>query len=347
MAGKPVRVAVIGLGMAAAPHARSLLDLQEEGRVEVAGCWSRSETRRAAFARAHDLPVTGDLDALLADPALDAALLLTPPDSRVELVERLAAAGRHILMEKPLERTVQGAARIAACCEEAGITAAVTFQHRFREGALRLRGLVAEGALGELAAVQLLVPWWRSQTYYDEPGRGTLARDGGGVLISQAIHSLDLMLSLAGPVAEVAAIAATTAMHRMETEDFVGAGLRFANGAPGSLGVTTACFPGGPERLVLTGTRGTAMIEGGRLEVAFLDGNRIELGEGSTGGGGADPMAFPHGWHKGVLADFIDAVEGGGTPRVTPREALRVHQLIDALLRSSREGRRLPVESAG
>ncbi|MDX6750468.1 Gfo/Idh/MocA family oxidoreductase [Geminicoccaceae bacterium 1502E] len=339
MPDKPVRMAVIGLGMASAPHAMSLVELQAEGRVEVAGCWSRSKARREAFAHRHRLPVTDDLDALLADPALDAALLLTPPDARLELVERLAASGRHILMEKPLERTSQAAARIAASCEQAGITAAVTFQHRFRESAERLRGLLAEGALGELAAVQLLVPWWRPQAYYDEPGRGTLARDGGGVLISQAIHSIDLMLSLAGQVVEVAAVAGTTSLHRMDSEDFVGAGLRFANGALGSLSATTACFPGGPERLVLSGTRGTAMLEGGSLTVDFMDGKRLEVGQMMAGGGGADPMAFPHDWHKAVLRDFLDAVQGRGVPRVDPREALHAHRLIDALLRSSREGR--------
>lgn len=343
MQGTRLRIGVIGLGMASAPHAASLVELQQEGCIEVAGCWSPSAARREAFARRHGLPVTSELDSLLDGAGPEAVLLLTPPDARIELVERLAGSGRHILMEKPLERTSEAAAQITACCEQAGITAAVTFQHRFRAGSERLRALLAEGALGELASVQLSVPWWRPQSYYDEPGRGTLARDGGGVLISQAIHSLDLMLSLAGPVAEVAAVAGTTALHRMETEDFVGAGLCFTSGALGGLGATTACYPGGPERLVLAGTRGTATLEGGKLTVDLMDGGRIELGEESAGGGGADPMAFPHDWHKAVLADFVEAVRTGRKPRVTPRQALEVHHLIDALLRSAREGRRVAV----
>ena len=113
------------------------------------------------------------------------------------------------------------------------------------------------------------MPWWRPQAYYDAPGRGTLARDGGGVLLTQAIHSLDLMLSLLGPVAEVAAVAGTSRLHRMEAEDVAAAGITFANGALGSLYATTAAFPGRPERLAVTGTQAAALIDGNTLELSF------------------------------------------------------------------------------
>jgi predicted dehydrogenase len=337
-AGRRRGVAIIGLGMASTPHARSLVDL--EGRIEVRAAWSRSEERRAAFVERFPFPVTADLDAVIADPAVDMALVLTPPDARVDLVQRLAAAGKHVLTEKPLERTTPAAEAIVAACEKAQVTLGVVLQHRFRAGSQHLRALLDEGGLGTLAAVQLVVPWWRPQSYYDVPGRGTLARDGGGVLLTQAIHTLDLMLSLAGPVAEVAAIAGTSAMHRMETEDFVGAGLRFANGALGGLIATTAAVPGGPERLVLTGAHGTATLESGTLTLDWLDGRRESHGEPNATGGGADPMAFPHDWHRAVIADFLDALDEDRQPLVSGREALAVHRLVDALLLSSAEGRR-------
>ena len=337
------RVAMIGLGMAVVPHARSLVDLQEAGRIEVAGAWSRSPERRTAFAGQFPLPVSDDLEGLIADPGIEAALLLTPPDARQDLVQRLAAAGKHILMEKPVERTTTAAERIVETCERAGVRLGIVFQHRFREGSERLRGLLAEGALGDLTLVQLAVPWWRPQAYYDQPGRGTLARDGGGVLISQAIHSMDLMLSLAGPVSEVAAVAGTSRMHTMETEDVVGAGLRFASGAFGSLVATTACYPGMAERLVITGTRGTALLEAGTLFLDFLDGRSERHGETVGGGGGADPMAFPHDWHKGLITDFLDGLDQDRPPRISGREALRVHRLIDALLESGRQRRTVSV----
>lgn len=331
-------VGIIGLGMAVTPHARSLMDLERQGRLRVASAWSPSPARRQAFAKAFPLPIADDLERVLADPEIDTVLLLTPPNARLELIERLAAAGKHVIMEKPIERTTAAAERIVEICERAGVRLGIVLQHRFRPAALRLRQLLAEGALGDLTLAQLTVPWWRPQAYYDEPGRGTLARDGGGVLISQAIHSLDLMLSLAGPVIEVAAVAGTSRLHRMETEDFVSAGLRFANGALGGVIATTGFFPGTQEQLILAGTGGTATLTGDALRVAWLDGRSEEVaGHGKTGGG-ADPMAFPHDAHMALIADFLDALDAGREPTASGHQVLSVHHLIDALLLSAHRG---------
>ena len=337
------RIAVIGLGMAVTPHARSLLDLQ--GRVEVAWAFSRSEARRRAFAERFPFPTTGDLERIVGDASIDAVLILTPPNTHLELVERFAGAGKHILLEKPLERSTERALRLVETAEAAGVKLGVVFQHRFREASERLRELLQRGALGELAVVNVISPWWRPQSYYDEPGRGTLARDGGGVLITQAIHTLDLTLSLTGPVAEVAAITGTTRLHRMETEDFAGAGLRFANGACGALVATTAEYPGFPERIELVGTRGTAVLAAGVVTLHWQDGREGCFGEEQGTGGGADPMAFPHDAHRALLADFLDALDQDRSPRITGREALRVHHFIDAVLRSSAERRTVAVET--
>lgn len=334
---RPCRIGVIGLGMAVAPHATSLKELQAAGRVQVVGGWSPSEERRQAFAATYGLPVVDAFEALLL--GVDAVLLLTPPNARENLAGRLAAAGKHILMEKPLERTTAAAERVVASCRAGGVRLGVVLQHRFRPAARRLRVLLHEGRLGRPATVQLSVPWWRPQTYYDVPGRGTLARDGGGVLISQAIHSLDLMLSLAGPVASVAAIAGTSSLHRMETEDTIGAGLRFAGGALGSVFATTACYPGFGEQLTLACTEATATITGGSLHVAWHDGSVENMeGEARTGGG-ADPMAFSNEAHRALITDFVDAIEADRNPAITGEQALEVHRLIDALLLSACEGR--------
>ena len=338
------RIALIGLGMAVTPHAKSLLDLRD--RVEVACAFSRSEARRRAFAERFDFPVSGDLDRSLDDPSIDAVMILTPPNCHLELVERFAGAGKHILLEKPLERSTERALQLVEAAESAGVKLGVVFQHRFREASEHLRLLLGRGALGDLAAVNVISPWWRPQSYYDQPGRGTLARDGGGVLITQAIHTLDLTLSLAGPVAEVAAITGTTPLHRMETEDFAGAGLRFANGAYGALMATTAEYPGFPERIELIGVEGTAIVTAGVLTVHYQDGRQERVGEEQGTGGGADPMAFPHDAHRALLADFLDALDQDRAPRVTGREAVRVHHFIDAVLRASAERRTVAVEAA-
>jgi UDP-N-acetyl-2-amino-2-deoxyglucuronate dehydrogenase len=337
------RVAIIGLGMAVRPHARSLVDLRD--RVEVAFAFSRSEERRLAFAERFDFPLTGDLRRILDDRSVQAVLILTPPNSHLELVEAFARAGKHILLEKPLERSTDRALRLVETAEAAGVILGVVLQHRFRAASEHLRRRIARGDLGELAAAHVLSPWWRPQGYYDQPGRGTLERDGGGVLITQAIHTLDLMLSLTGPVAEVAAIAGTTRLHRMETEDFVGAGLRFANGAPGALMATTAAYPGMPERIELIGTKATASLAAGVVTIHHQDGRKESIGEEQSTGGGADPMDFPHDAHRALIADFLDAIAEGRSLRISGREALKVHRFIDALLQASAENRTVRVKT--
>jgi predicted dehydrogenase len=189
------------------------------------------------------------------------------------------------------------------------------------------------------------VRWWRPQSYYDEPGRGTLARDGGGVLLTQAIHTLDLFLTLTPPVAEVVAFSATSALHRMETEDSVAAALAFDGGALGALDATSAAYPGFTETISLVGMKATATLAGSQLDLHHQDGRRESLGEATATGGGADPMAFTHDAHRAVLGELLDALDEGRAPMNSGRSALRVHYLIDALLESAR--RRTPVAVRG
>jgi predicted dehydrogenase len=338
------RIALIGLGMAVTPHAKSLLDLRH--RVEVAYAWSPSAARRAGFAGTFAFPVGDDLDAALRDSTLTAVAILSPPNTHLELVERVAAASKHILLEKPLEVTTRRAERIVEAAARAGVTLAVVLQHRFRPAGERLRRVIDEGRLGRIVNCSATIRLWRPQSYYDEPGRGTRARDGGGVLLTQAIHTLDLMLSLAGPVTEVTGYAMTSALHRMETEDMTVAAVRFENGALGVIDATTTAYPGAPERIDIIGEKGTAALAGTSLLLQWHDGTREELlPDGSGGGTGADPMAFPHDYHRSLWIDFLDALESRRPPRVSGAEALRVHRLIDALLASAAAGKPVSVAS--
>jgi predicted dehydrogenase len=336
------RVGIIGLGMAVPPHAESLLELGD--RVEVAATFSRSAEHRARFAAKYRFPVVEEVAAILGDPSISAVLVLTPPTTHLDVVRQVAEAGKHVLLEKPVEATLARACELVEVCRRAGVALGIVLQHRFRPGSVRLAARIAEGALGEVAAASVAVRWWRPQTYYDEPGRGTLARDGGGVLMTQAIHTLDLFQSLAGPIAEVAAFAGTTRLHRMETEDFCGAALRFANGALGTLDATTASYPGFPERIEIVGTKATAVLSG-KLEIHYQDGSTENFEASQATGGGADPMAFSNEAHRGVISDFLDALDAERAPRVSGAEALKVHRLIDALLRSSRERRPVALEA--
>lgn len=332
-----MRIAIIGLGMAVAPHARSLLDLKDS--VEVAYAFSPTEARRTAFTATYGFPTIDDLEPAFRDRSVAAVLILTPPNTHLELVQRAAAAGKHILLEKPLDITTARSEAIVDAAREAAITLGVVFQNRFRPGAEALRRLIAEGRLGDIVSASVRVNTWRPQSYYDEPGRGTRARDGGGVLLTQAIHTLDLLVMLSGLPVEVSAHAATSPIHRMETEDLVSASIRFGNGALGTISATTTAYPGFAEQIDLIGTRGTAILTGPALSAQFHDGSTVEAGAGATGGGtGADPMAFAHNAHRALLADFIDAIAAGRPPRASGAEALKVHYLIGAILASSAKG---------
>ncbi|HEX5932628.1 MAG TPA: Gfo/Idh/MocA family oxidoreductase [Pseudorhizobium sp.] len=334
-----MRIGVIGLGMASAPHAQSLLDLRD--RLEVTGAYSPTPSRREAFSAKWGLPVTGDLAGLFDNPAVDAVLVLTPPNSHLELVERAARSGKHVLLEKPLDVSLERAEALVEAAEAAGVRLGVVLQHRFRPISLAFGEILRESRLGEIVGASARLFNWRPQSYYDQPGRGTKARDGGGVLLTQGIHTLDLLISLTGLPVEVTAYATTTPVHQMETEDLVTGAFRFANGALGTITATTCAYPGLPDAIEIIGTKGTARIEGAKLIAAFHDGTVVEKDDGELGGGaGADPMAFSHMHHRAVLEDFIDAVERDREPKVSGREALNVHRLIEALLRSSETGRR-------
>ena len=334
---KKTRIAIVGLGMAVTPHARGLVDLA--GEVEVAWAFSPSEERRRAFSEKFPFPTCDRLETILADRSVDAVAVFTPANTHRDIGLACADAGKHVLMEKPLDITTARAVELVEGCRKAGVTMGVVLQHRFRPAGVKLAQMLGAGELGRIVGCSTAIRLWRPQGYYDEPGRGSFARDGGGVLISQGIHTLDLMLSLAGQVDTVTGFATTTRVHRMETEDMVCAAMRFDNGAFGTVDATTAAYPGFLEEIVISGEKGTAKLAGTELLVQLQDGRKVSIeADKSAGGTGADPMAFPHDYHRAVMADFVAAIREGRAPKVTGEEALKVHRLIDALLETGRAG---------
>lgn len=336
-------VVLIGVGMVGGTHGAAIAASET---LTLHGVLSGTGQRARAFAEQHaethgvPTPVVYDsLAAVIADDAVDFVDLCTPPNARLEIVEALVAKGVPILMEKPIERTAEAAETIVRLCDEAGVPLGIVLQHRMRESSRTLADLLQRDALGEIALVEIAVPWWRPQAYYDEPGRGSYARDGGGVMISQAIHTLDLALMLAGPVRKVQAMAMTTRLHNMESEDFVVAGLEFESGAAGSFLGSTASYPGSAESIALHGTLGSATLKSGQLRLDWQDGRSEVIGAAGGTGGGADPMAFTHEWHQGILEDFAAALDEHRPPVASGRDVLLVHRLIQALTLSSDRGR--------
>lgn len=335
MNGPRTGLAVIGAGLASAPYWSSLEALADQAELRWLVGHSAERVQAVRRARFPAALATTDLAQALADPAVQAVLLLTPPSTHLELGLRCAEAGKHVLVEKPVGLRSCETARLVEAFEARGLHLGVMLQHRLRGASVALKKLVAAGSLGTVTTAAVDVRWWRPQSYYDGPGRGSLARDGGGVLLTQAIHTLDLFLDIAGMPAQVFAFAGTSAAHRMECEDVVTAVLRYADGGVATVNATTAAYPGFAERIEISGTRATACLSAGQLEVHFLDGRRDTVGDAESLGAGADPMAFSHHAHCAALADFLDAVAHGRTPAVSGRSVLPVRRLIDAILASA------------
>ena len=323
-------IAIIGVANGFPPHARSLVDLKD--RVRVVWAVARTTARLQPVADEFGFPVTTDLAAALADPAVDAVLVLTPANTHLDMVEAALAAGKHVLCEKPLEVTVARAEALVSAGRRSGRRLGVVFQQRFRPGNMRLKQLLTEGALGEIQAAWLTVPWWRPQSYYDEPGRGVLARDGGGVLITQAIHQIDLFRWLVGISSVEASQLRTTKVHRMETEDYASALIRLGNGAPGTIVATTAAYPGSAGEIKVIGTRGSATLEGGSLSVSFMAGTKETLEDKGGSGSGVLHMAFAHDAHRDLMRDFLDAIEQDRDTSIPGEEALETQRVIQSII---------------
>jgi predicted dehydrogenase len=326
-------IALVGIGAGAVPHLQSLHDLRETVELR------HAITRRPALAQLGpfqgQLAPSADLQTALADPQVDAVIVATPPASHLELATQVLAAGKHLLLEKPLDISLPRAQAIVELAQASQRHLGVVLQHRFRPGALALQDALASGRLGKVQAASVRVPWWRPQSYYDQAGRGTLARDGGGVLLTQAIHSLDLFRALVGVRSVLAAQVITTGLHRMETEDYASALLTLGNGAPGQLLATTAMLPGRPECIEIIGSLGSAVLEGGSLQVDFVGGQRLQVKAQGGTGSGANVMDFPNDDHRALLRDFVEAVSENRAPRVTGLDALHTQQLIGQILQSA------------
>lgn len=330
---------LIGLGMVADTHLAAFRDAETVG---LRGIMGRDPDKAQAYGK-HAADVLGQnvetyqsADEVAADPLVDFVVIATPPNARRDLIMPLVRAGKPILMEKPVERTLQAAQEIVALCDAQDVPLGIVFQHRARAASQALKQALAQGKLGDITNAEIRIPWWRDQAYYDAPGRGSYARDGGGVMISQAIHTLDLALWLLGPFSTLCAQMHQTALHRLEAENWAGALFETTSGCVGTLAATTSAFPGTAETITLQGTRASAHLESGVLTVSHLDGQIETHGATATTGGGANPMAFTHAWHQTILEDFAQTITQKRAPMASGKEALMAHAVIDAMERSSK-----------
>ena len=336
-------------------HARALAEIPG---ARLAALVSRSgstgEILRAELALP-DVPVVGTLAEALALPGVDAVIITTPSGAHLEPAIRAAQAGKHVVVEKPLEITGPRCEAIIAACKAHGVTLCTIFPSRFSDANLAVKQAVELGRFGRITLAEAACKWWRSQAYYDDGGwKGTRALDGGGAMMNQAIHSVDLLLWMMGDVESVAGFTATLAHDRIDVEDTAVAVLRFKSGALGVLQAATSVAPGYPKSLAIHGDAGSAVVEQDDILkwdfAAALPGDqdlrlRLAANAGASGGA-ADPKAIHHEGHRRQLADFVQAIRTDTAPAVDGREGKRAVELICAIYASQATGQVVQVESA-
>ena len=336
---------IIGCGMIANFHCRAI---EEIPRAKVVGCFDMYEPAAERLAEQYGCRAYAELATMLADDAIDVVTICTPSGAHMEPAVAAAKAGKHIIVEKPLEITLRRCDRIIEACEEAGVVLSAIFPSRFHSSSQYMKKAIEGGRFGKLALGDAYVKWYRTQQYYDSGAwRGTWKLDGGGALMNQAIHSVDLLLWLMGPIADLSARCATWAHERIQVEDTAVASLRFENGALGVIEATTSAYPGFLKRIAVHGDQGTAVMEEEDIKVwEFAKKRKTDQkireemqSRTKTGGGAADPAAIGHHGHKLQFLDVLKAIKKGTRPAIDGYEGRRSVEAILAIYKAAETGR--------
>jgi UDP-N-acetyl-2-amino-2-deoxyglucuronate dehydrogenase len=339
-------IGIVGCGMIAEFHTRAINEIPD---ARVVAAWSRNADNGAKIERlaGGGCRIFDDIDAMLAHPGLDVVCICTPSGAHMDPAVRAAEAGKHVVVEKPLEITLPRCDAIIEACDAAGVRLCTIFPSRFSAANLRLKEAIDLGRFGRLTLGDTYVKWWRTQQYYDSGGwRGTWDLDGGGALMNQAIHNVDLLYWLMGDVAAITAMTATLAHQRIEVEDTAVAALRFRNGALGVIEAATSAYPGILKRTEIHGDRGSARVEQDDLtlwdfqEKVPSDNEVFAAMAGQSGfkAGASDPRGITHVGHRDQLADFLRAIDEGRPPLVDGREGRKSVEIIRAIYRSAEKG---------
>lgn len=327
---------IIGAGLAIGPHLNALRSNGIEQMVVVT-----SNAERAANVHALDPKVivapTLDDAFQVVDGTPTLGVVASPPVAHLDGIRAFAAEGVDVICEKPFCISLGDALDARTAAGTAGTRLAVSFQHRYKPAAVAARRIVASGVIGDIVGAQLRIPWWRTQGYYDEPGRGLAERDGGGVLITQAVHVVDLYLSLFGSVERVSAIGSTTSAHRMETEDVIQLMLVHPHHTA-TIFATTAVPPGRPEAIEVFGTAGRLLFDGSALRVEDAEGRVIEEVAPTVMRGGVDPTRMTP-WFEALYDDVLSSWRDGRASLVDVDATIETRRVVDAGYRSlARDG---------
>ena len=333
---------IIGAGMVADFHAKSIQHLSNARLIGICGAGSG---RAAMLAKQYNCREFPDYHSMLRSQEIDIVTIATPSGMHMEPAVEAALHGKHVLCEKPLDISPERMDAMIEAHAKAGTRLGGIFNYRFTDTVHLLKTAVDEGRLGTITYASVHVPWWRSDAYYQHKWRGTLQLDGGGAMMNQSIHMVDMLQYVMGPIDSLHAYIATLG-HNIEAEDTATAILRFKNKALGSIYGSTASFPGQPRRIEITGTKGTAILEDNNIKVwqfaaETKDDERIraQYATNESGGGAADPSAIPFELHAKNIAAFISSVETGQPFEIDGNEARKAVEIVLAMYTSAKENR--------
>jgi predicted dehydrogenase len=338
----PLRFAIIGSGGIAATHAQAIAAVPG---AELAAVWGQIPEQGEKFAAAHGAEFVGDIGVLAARDDIDAVTIATPSGAHALAALPFLKRGKAVLCEKPLEVTLEKIEALLAAARESGSVLAGVLQLRLGFGALAMKRAVGQGRFGKLSLCSAYLKWWREQAYYDAVDwRGTWALDGGGALMNQGIHAVDLLQWLAGMPSGVFAFSGCVAHERIEVEDTIAIALKYPNGALGVIEASTACKPGLAMRIELSGDKGSAVLEDDRIvrwqfdeELAGDEAIRNAGGGGIVGGAG-DPSAIGCEGHRVLIEDLVAAIREKRPPMIPATEAVNAVRLILAAYKSAASG---------
>ena len=328
-------IGLIGSGNISETHALAARSIPG---VQIAAIYGTNPQTAARLATERQAKPYTEFAAFLAHKPMDLVILGTPSGRHAEQGIAAAQRGLHVLTEKPIDIATKNADALIAAADKANVKLAVIFQDRLKPNIQRLKQWLDRGLLGKLLLVDARVKWYRPPDYYSSSRwRGTCALDGGGALINQAIHTVDLLLWLLGDVARVQARTATV-LHKIEAEDTAVANLEFASGAVGTLVATTAAYPGYPRRLEITGTEGTVILEHDRIVASDLrnpppDFAGIITGDSNQSASSAAVTDISG--HKAILEDFLQAIANNTQPICNGREGRRSLALVESIYSSA------------
>ncbi len=340
MTGQKLRFGIIGPGSIAHLHSKAIT----QAGAELVAVYGRDEEKSKEFSLQYGIQAFTDLEAFLSCNDIDAITIATASGTHLEIGAQAARQGKHILCEKPLEVTPQRADELIKVCAENNVRLGVFFQARFDECTRLAKEAIMSGRLGKILLASCQMRWYRSQEYYDSAAwRGSWALDGGGCLMNQGIHTIDLLLYLVGNPTIVSALQGPVTHKRIEVEDNLCAVVRFQNGAIGTIEASTSCSPGFPRRIEISGEKGSIGIEGNSIvrwefaEQQPEDEEVMTAGDASIGGA-ADPKAIDVAGHRMVVEDFVENIRANRKLFIDGAEGKKAVEFVCAVYDSIRSG---------